>query len=92
MGLETVELAMMVEDEFGITVPDLEMERARTMGDLYDLVLRLTQNTRSARLRQREDLDQHVWDRLAKFVAELGDVPVETIQRSTRFIEDLGYG
>lgn len=33
MGLETVEIALAVEEEFGTDVPDSEMEFVRTPGD-----------------------------------------------------------
>ena len=34
MGLDGIELVMEVEDEFGITIPDSDMEEMRTVGDL----------------------------------------------------------
>ena len=34
MGLDGIELVMEVEDEFGITIPDSDMEQMRTVGDL----------------------------------------------------------
>ena len=45
MGLDGIELVMEVEDEFGITIPDSDMEEMRTVGDLvaicFDRVLSL---------------------------------------------------
>ena len=35
MGLDPVELIIAVESEFGITIPDREAKRIRTVGDLY---------------------------------------------------------
>ena len=39
MGLDGVELVMEVEDEFGITIPDLDASEMRTVGDLVALCL-----------------------------------------------------
>lgn len=92
MGLEMVQLVMEAEDEFGISITDLEAERARTVGDFYDIVLRLVRETGPDALRQRDNLDTYLWQRLATLVAKLGGTRIEDIQRSTRFIEDLAYG
>jgi hypothetical protein len=39
MGLDTVELVMEVEEEFGITIPDEDAEKISTVGQLYAYVL-----------------------------------------------------
>jgi acyl carrier protein len=39
MGLDTVELAMEVEEAFGITIPDEQAEKVLTVGDLYHYIL-----------------------------------------------------
>ncbi|MEM7315271.1 MAG: phosphopantetheine-binding protein [Planctomycetota bacterium] len=39
MGLESVELVMAVEDRFGTSLPERELENLRTVGDLYDFVM-----------------------------------------------------
>lgn len=40
MGLEMVEIALAVEEEFGINVPDSEMGLVHTPGHLIDLICR----------------------------------------------------
>ena len=40
MGLDGVELIMEVEDEYGIKLPDEEASKFRTLGDLFDAILR----------------------------------------------------
>lgn len=40
MGLDTVELLMEVEDAFGVFIPDAEAEQMRTVGDVYQYLLR----------------------------------------------------
>jgi acyl carrier protein len=39
MGLDTVELVMEVEDEFGIELPDADAERLQTVGQLVDYLV-----------------------------------------------------
>jgi len=37
-SIESVEIAMRVEDQFGITIPDEEMERIVNVGDLLEIL------------------------------------------------------
>ncbi len=46
MGLDTVELAMEVEESFGITIPDGHACQMRTVGDLYLFILEETRDHR----------------------------------------------
>ena len=39
MGLEGVELVMDVEDRFGTSFPDAELERMQTVGDLLNFIM-----------------------------------------------------
>ena len=39
MGLEGVELIMDVEDRFGTSFPDAQLERMQTIGDLHDFIM-----------------------------------------------------
>lgn len=91
MGLEIVELVMDCEDEFGILIPDEAAGEVRTVGQFYDLVLALTRSHGKPGLRQRADLEQYAWDRVRNFCVRPQE-DLASITRSTRFIEDLGYG
>lgn len=42
MGMDAVELVMRCEDAFGISIPDEAASKVVTVGDLYDLILKLT--------------------------------------------------
>ena len=93
MGLEDVELAMDAEDEFGISLPDKVLQSVVTAGDFYDVVLPLVRQTGKSELRDRDDLEEYLWSRVQALAAEKAyDVRPEEITRTTRFVEDLGYG
>jgi hydrogenase maturation factor HypE len=93
MGLEEVELVMMIEDEFGISIPDAVLEEARTVGQLYDTVMPLVRTAGDEKIRSRGDVDAFVWKRLCEISAKLASgVKASEIERHTRFTEDLGYG
>ncbi|WP_263357163.1 phosphopantetheine-binding protein [Acidicapsa ligni] len=50
MGLDSVELVMRIEEEFGIDLPDAELSSIRTVGDLYRLVMTKMQTGPSTRI------------------------------------------
>jgi hypothetical protein len=50
MGMDTVELVMRIEEEFGIDLPDEELQAIKTVGDLYRLVLMKLETGSSQRL------------------------------------------
>ena len=90
MGLEDVELVMDVEDEFGITIVSEYGLSARTVGALYDLVLRLVREQPRSELAQLPDLESHVWYRVAELSAKHGyhqeprQITRETLPRRSR--------
>lgn len=92
VGLEYVEFAMQIEDEFGITVPNEVLKRVATVGAFYDAILPLVRETGSPVLCARTDLEDYLWSRVRALASEPYDVAPETVTRSTRFAEDLGYG
>jgi hypothetical protein len=86
-----VELVMDCEDEFGISIPDAAAGQVNTVGEFFDLVLAATRATGKPEVRHRSDLERYVWDRVRSFCVR----PKKDwgwVTRSTRFIEDLGYG
>ncbi len=69
MGLDTVELAMEVEESFGITIPDGRACQMRTVGDLYSFILEETHDqghepnscvTAATFYELRKQLDSHI--------------------------------
>ena len=93
MGLEGVELVMQAEDEFGISIPDREGQQVKTAGEFYDLVRMLIRQSQTSTLRNRIDLESHLWSRIQCIVAQNGyNTRPDEVSRATRFVEDLGYG
>jgi acyl carrier protein len=43
-SLDVTELIMELEEEFGVTIPDDEVESIKTVGDAIDVIERLTQD------------------------------------------------
>lgn len=86
MGLEMVEIALAVEEEFGIDVPDSEMGIVETPGDLIELVCRLLTITDRPRC-----LTQQAFYRLRKGLVEASGVARADIRPDTR-LADLAPG
>ena len=54
MGLDSVELVLAIEEEFGIDIPDRDAEKMRTVGDMYEwLKIRLSTADPQACLTQK---------------------------------------
>lgn len=83
MGLDTVELAMAVEEEFGLEIPDATAEKMLTVGDMHAFLV-------SELRRFGRDSDEHeVFERMRSItVRQLGVRPEEVIP-GARFVKDL---
>ncbi len=87
MGLESVELVMAFEEEFGVEIPDDEAERIITVGDARDFIV--------GKLRERaedpEAVDpEEVWSRIKAIVVDHIGVRPEKVVPEAAFIDDLG--
>ena len=82
MGLDTVELVMAVEEEFGITISDEEAQDIRTVGDMYQCVLRKVIGTQRATRTSEE-----TWAALASVIKT--QTGVSQFTKDSRFVEDL---
>ena len=83
MGLDTVELVMVIEEEFGIEIPNKDAAKLGVLGDMQDYIL--------GALRQRGDKpdESQIWERLkAVVVAQLGVRP-EEITRTAHIVKDF---
>lgn len=79
MGLDSVELVLRIEDEFSISLPDDEVSNVKTVGDLYDLVLRKLDVTPSC-------LSSKAFYRTRQAITDCLAVPRRSVRPST----DLG--
>jgi acyl carrier protein len=83
MGLDTVELVMAVEQEFGLEIPDAAAEKMLSVGDMHAFLV-------SELMRLGRDYDDvRVFERMrAIIVRQLGVSPDEVVPRA-RFVKDL---
>jgi acyl carrier protein len=79
MGLETVELVMQIEDEFGIEIPNEDAERIQTVGQLEAHVISRT-------LLDQKDVQQKV----RSFVVEISGCDPRELHDEAHIIYDLG--
>jgi acyl carrier protein len=81
VGLDSVELVLDVEEEFGIRIAEADAERLRSIRDVADY---LQQRGIPAPRRQ-------VVDKLRELAARLARVPIDQVSEESRFVEDLGF-
>ena len=77
MGLDTVELVMAIEEEFGIEILSADAPKLAVLGDMHGYIV--------GALRQRGDTpdEAHVWERLsAVVVKQLGVRPADVTRRA----------
>lgn len=90
MGLEHAELAMALEEEFGLSLPPKSISGVRTVGDVQALVV--------ASLRQRSAMfdDNQVNSRVREIITRVGrfkeKLDPTMLTSEMRLIEDLGWG
>ena len=86
MGLDMVEIIVKAENVFDINFYDYELAKIKTVGEFYELILEKTDN----KTEKLEDLE--VWNNLIKITAKILDVNENEINKSSKFIDDLGAG
>jgi acyl carrier protein len=84
MGLDSVELVMAFEENFGIEISDAEAESLTTPGQVRDLVL-----ARYAARGIPADPDS-IFDKIRTTVVEHLNVRLDQVTPEAHFIEDLG--
>jgi acyl carrier protein len=88
MGLEFAELALTLEEDFGVSISSEQMEKVHTVGDAQDLVLGLLRQ--SARPVDEAQVTARVRERIAELSSRTTDP--QSLTRDMRLIEDLGWG
>ena len=85
MGLDSVEIILAVEQEFGLEIPDAEAARMITVGDLQAFVV--------VELRRlgRTDADADaIFERLRAIICRQLGVQPDAVIPTARFVKDLG--
>ena len=91
MGLDIYEVVLEVQEEFGVEIPDEEMQQIESVGDLYNVTINSLHAQRPDRLGYDPGSDEDVWERLkALLVHQLGVRPDEVV-KSARFFHELGF-
>jgi acyl carrier protein len=83
MGLDSVELVMAVEEEFGLEIPNSEAEKMERVGDMFQFI------SRTLRARGEATDDAVIWKRLRDVIVEQLAVAPEDVIPSAHFIRDL---
>lgn len=85
MGLDSVEIILAVEEEFGLEIPDAEAERLFTVGDLHGFVV-----AELRRAGRADPDDAAVFARLRGIICRQVGVEPEAVVPTARFAKDLG--
>jgi acyl carrier protein len=83
VGLDTVELIMGIEAEFGVEIPDTDAPNLAVLGDMHKFIVRA--------LRNKGDMEdeERIWQRLSEVVvAQLGVQPSD-VTRAAHIVYDL---
>jgi hypothetical protein len=87
MGLDLVELMMAIEDEFGLEVPDNEVGKIRTVGQLVTCVVRYRRKSEG----DYED-DREAAGRARLIISEHVGIRVEQLRDDMDLFRDLWRG
>lgn len=86
MGLDSVEIVMEVEKDFGIVVPDELASNCITVRDFQLVIMDLL----VAKGRERSaDLEQEVWKGLVTIVTQQMQIKPDTIRPESRWIGEI---
>ncbi len=87
MGLDSVELVMAFEEEFGIEITDEEAQLIVTVGDARDCIV----GKLRVRAEDSEAVDpKEVWSRVKTIVVDCIGVRPEKVVPEAAFVDDLG--
>jgi acyl carrier protein len=86
MGLDTVELVLLAEKEFGLQLPDNEVSLVSTVGELADLVHQKLMLKHGLKLCQSQD---EIYNIIKNLLIEQFATPEAKISRDARFADDL---
>lgn len=90
MGLDIIETFMAVEAEFGISVPDAEAGRMRTVGALFDYVRAHSPARSASETGPGSPYAGPLWDRFVDVVQWHAGVERREVRPEAYWVEDLG--
>ena len=86
MGLDTVELVMMIEEEFGVELPDAEAEKITTVGELRDFIVLALKSEAAGK---DPSGPEAVLTRIQRILEKEFGIPPEQAVPSAHIIDDL---
>jgi acyl carrier protein len=87
MGLDTVEFVLWAEKEFQIEIPDKDAETIYTVGHFSTYV----HQKLTLKLGLKVPSEQFIFNRIKEYIASEFKIAPDSIQRESRFINDLGF-
>jgi|SaaInl0LU_22_DNA_1037365.scaffolds.fasta_scaffold12143_1 acyl carrier protein len=87
MGLETVEIVIWAEEEFGVPMPDEEVGLIFTVGDFADYIANKVNQEHGTNIDSSITLPK-----ILIYLEEQHEIEPEKVTLSSRFVEDLGFG
>jgi acyl carrier protein len=88
MGLDTVELIMAIEEEFGMKIPNHDAAKLDTVGQISAYIQSRLEHQRGRPLDEIESAAH--WERIKKIVVEQLGVAPERVTREAHLRFDLG--
>jgi len=87
MGLDIVEMVMAVEKELHVRLPDEELGRIRTVGELYDCVVKHLDATDVPE--QGSRYEGKLWERYLDVIERESGARRDRLRPAAAFVEDL---
>ncbi len=84
VGLDSVELVLEIERRFQIEIPDRELYKMTTVGEMHRWLHRALDTTVWS--------EEAIWNELREIVYRHFDISPEEVRPETSFVDDLGAG
>ncbi|MDB6032532.1 MAG: hypothetical protein JWM16_2870 [Verrucomicrobiales bacterium] len=83
MGLDTVQLVVAIEEEFGIEIPNADAPKLAVLGDMHDYIVCMLQQ------RGATSDEEQVWQRLSAVIIKQLGVRPKDVTRTAHIVDDL---
>jgi len=91
MGLDIYELVLEVEEEFGVKIPNADMQRIESVGDLFDVTVKNLREQQPERFASSPRCEDEVWERLKALLVDQLALNPEQVVKPARFFDELGF-